>query len=196
MKGNFKCLLIGPFINLTFPVIILGANFLIIKTIFSGNNLICQNLKLANNPILIYNQELFKQNNAAYHILKLLNNMPLFNNTWNGLNFLNAALSDCGTFNLLWIPKLNFSDLNNFNTLYFIQVTISSNLKKIAELKLLKLLPTKTFYLKKRLLIEHNYKVNNNFKFLDKISRNYLYLPSAAFFKDNGTFINTEGSIK
>lgn len=196
LKGNFKCLLIGSFINLTFPVIILGANFLIIKTIFSGNNLICQNLKLANNPILIYNQELLKQSNTAYNVLKILNKMPLFNNTWNGLNCLNAALSDCGISNLLWIPKLSFTDLNNFNILYFIQVTISSSLKKIAELKLLKLLPTKAFYLKKRLLIEHNYKSNNNFKLLNQISCNYLYLPSAAFFKDSGTFINTEGSIK
>lgn len=195
-KGNFKCLLIGSFINITFPVIMLGANFLIIKTICSGNNLICQNLKLANNPILIYNQELLKQNNTAYNILKTLNSMPLFNKTWNGLNFLNASLSDCGTCNLLWIAKLNFTDLHNFNTLYFIQVTISYNLKKIAELKLLKLLPTKTFYLKRKLLIEHNFKINNNFKFLNQITRNYLYLPSAVFFKDSGTFMNTEGSIK
>lgn len=196
LKGNFKCLLIGSFINLTFPIVILGANFLIIKTICSGNNLICQNLKLANNPILIYNQELFKQNNTIYHILKILNRILLFNNSWNSLNFLNATISDCGTFNLLRIAPLNLTDLNNFNILYFIQVTISSNFKKITELKLLKLLPTKFFYLKKRLLIEQNYKINNNFKFLNKISCNYLYLPSAGFFKDSGSFINTEGCIK
>jgi len=58
LKKNFKCILIGSLINLTFPVSFLGTNTNIIKGIAEGNNLICQNLKYSINPILICNTEL------------------------------------------------------------------------------------------------------------------------------------------
>jgi len=64
LKGGFKCIIIGSLINLTFPISFLGSNFNIIRIITEGNNFVCQDLKFSNNPILIYNNELFKRNDS------------------------------------------------------------------------------------------------------------------------------------
>ena len=64
LKKRFKCILIGSLINLTFPVIFLGSNINIIKTIAEGNNFVCQNFKHSINSILICNTQLFKRNDS------------------------------------------------------------------------------------------------------------------------------------
>lgn len=64
LKGNFKCLIIGSLLNLTFPVTFLGSNIRIIKTITEGNNFRCQDLKFSKNPFLISNNELLKRNDG------------------------------------------------------------------------------------------------------------------------------------
>jgi hypothetical protein len=46
LKGNFKCLMLGSLIDLTFPISFLGSNFNTLKTIVEGNHLICQELNL------------------------------------------------------------------------------------------------------------------------------------------------------
>jgi hypothetical protein len=50
LKKNFKCILIGSLINLTFPVSFIGTNTNIIKSVAEGNNFTCQNLKYSINP--------------------------------------------------------------------------------------------------------------------------------------------------
>lgn len=82
-KGNFRCLLIGSLIDLTFPVSFLGSNVNIIKTILEGNNFVCQDLKFSHNPILIYNNELFKRNDSENLLknIKMLCYSNIFNKT-------------------------------------------------------------------------------------------------------------------
>jgi hypothetical protein len=79
LKGNFKCLTIGSLIDLTFPISFLGGNLSLAKTITKGNNLICQDLKFATNPIIIYNSELFKRNDNTSAVLKTLSFYNIFN---------------------------------------------------------------------------------------------------------------------
>lgn len=197
LKGNFKCLIIGSLINLTFPILTLGSNLSIIKTIFAGTNLICQNLKLSKNPVIVYNYELLKWNDSTNKIFKILNLLPLFNKTWNGLNFLDFSLFNNSVFVSYKIFKLNFSDLNNFSMLYFINTTANTvfNLKKLTELKLLKLISTKIVF-KKKLIIDQNYKANQNYVVLNKMLNDYLYLPNTTFYENSETFINNFGFIK
>ena len=82
-KGNFKCLMIGSLINLTFPVSFVGSNLSILKTIVEGNNTTCQELKISKNPILVFNQELLKRNNGknTIKIFKILKHTNIFSNT-------------------------------------------------------------------------------------------------------------------
>jgi hypothetical protein len=82
LKKNFKCVLIGSLINLTFPTFFLGTNINIAKTLTEGNNFICQNFKYSLNPFLVYNMELFKRTDGktVSKVLKMLFYLKYFNN--------------------------------------------------------------------------------------------------------------------
>lgn len=195
-KGNFKCLLIGSLIDLTFSVSFLGSNVNIIKTILEGNNFACQDLKFSQNPMLIYNNELFKRNDSEnlFKNIKMLCYSNIFNKTWNGLNLLNSSLSETTFSNLKQISRLMLKDLSNFSSLYFLNVTTHnfSNLKKITELKLLRSLTSS----KKKIFLDQNSKIYNNKDFSNKITENYLFIPTSTFYENEETYINTEGFIK
>jgi NADH-quinone oxidoreductase subunit G len=45
LKGNFKCFILGSWIDLTFPTKFIGSNIKIFKDILEGNHSICQDLK-------------------------------------------------------------------------------------------------------------------------------------------------------
>jgi hypothetical protein len=83
LKGNFKCLVIGSLIDLTFKIEFLGSNFNVIHTLIEGNNFFCQDLKTSKNPLLVYNNEMFKRNDTRNSIetMKILYNSHLFHNT-------------------------------------------------------------------------------------------------------------------
>jgi len=81
LKKNFKCILIGSLINLTFPVTFIGSDTGILKTITEGNHFMCQNLKHSKNPFLFCNNELFKRNdtNTIKTIFKTFFYLNFFN---------------------------------------------------------------------------------------------------------------------
>lgn len=194
LKGNFKCLSIGSFIDLTFPTIFLGSNTNILKSISEGNNLICQDLKSSKNPLIIYNNELFKRNDniTLQLIIQDLNNY-INGKKFNGLNNINPSLSENGLNFITSFEPLSLKDLNHCNLLYFINVTSNNiaHIKKITELKLLNY-STNVAY-KKGLIVDQNYK-NNNSLLINNY--NYLHLPTSVFYENEETFINTEGYIK
>lgn len=205
LKGNFKCLVVGSLIDLTFPVSFLGSNFSILKTIAEGNNLICQEFKYAKNPLLVVNNELFKRNDGAKNIeiLKSLKYANLFSKSWNGVNILNPSLSETGTQSIGKFTPLNSRDLNNFSSLYLINVTTNNtpNLKKITELKLLNESTVKNGI--NPLFIDQNSKSNSNtdvFNTFGNVLENkfqkYVHLPSSVFYENEETFVNTEGYVK
>lgn len=207
-KGRFKCLSIGSLIDITFPVSFLGSNLKVLKSITEGNNLICQDLKFSKNPMLIYNTELLKRNDAKNltQIINALKYSNIFSQTWNGVNLLSPSLSETGTQISAKFDSLALKDLNNFSALYFLNVQTSniSNFKKIAELKLL------SFSLKankqtqiNRLFLDQNSNNNQNSLFYNSVDlgkekdlNNYYHLPHSMFYENNETFINTEGLIK
>jgi NADH dehydrogenase/NADH:ubiquinone oxidoreductase subunit G len=206
LKGNFKCLNIGSLLDLTFPVSFLGSNINLIKSITEGNNLICQDFKSAKNPLIIYNNELLKRNdgNNIIEMLKVLNYSSVFNKTWNGLNMLSSSLSESGNHLLSKYSSLSLNDLNNSSLLYFINVASSdnANLKVITELNLLKYSTRATEKkLSKNLLIDQNYKTQNNYNFYKKMeigqdSNNYIHVPTNVFYENEETFMSTEGFFK
>ena len=209
-KGNFKCLMIGSLIDLTFPIAFLGSNLNVLKTIVEGNHVHCQEFKFSKNPVLVFNQELLKRNDGknTVKMLKTLKYANIFNNTWDGLNMLNASLHDVGTNYLNQFSHINTKDLNNFSCLYFLNVSNNKimNLKKIVDLKLLNYVFNKIKKINtNHFFIDQNTKQNNNLTFYNsiflslykkKIFGNYIFLPSKSFYENDETFINTEGFMK
>ena len=200
LKGNFKCLTIGSFMDLTFPTTFLGSNIGVLKSITEGNNLICQDIKASKNPLTVFNNELFKRNDSSA-VKQLLENLNFYTNgnKFNGLNTLNPSLSETGlniTNNFL---PLTLKDLNNFSLLYFINITSSNvaNLKKITELNLLNYNYSPKLKSTNNLILDQNYKLNHNSALTNGLNfSNYLHLPTSVFYENEETFVNTEGYIK
>jgi NADH dehydrogenase/NADH:ubiquinone oxidoreductase subunit G len=208
-KGNFKCLVIGSFIDLTFPISFLGSNLDTLRTIAEGNHLVCQDLKSATNPMIIVNSELLKRHdgNNVIETLKMLKYTNVFTSSWNGLNLLASSLSETGTQNITKVAPLTSKDLTNFSILYLLNVAVSNvaNIKKITEAKLLnysftnnKKLNVNTLTLDQNSNFENNVNLYNKiFKFVPGKNLNkYLYLPNSMFYENEETFINTEGFMK
>jgi NADH dehydrogenase/NADH:ubiquinone oxidoreductase subunit G len=204
LKGNFKCLSIGSLVDLTFPISFLGSNIKILKSIVEGNNLICQDLKFANNPLIIYNNELLKRNDGNY-LIKSFFYLNIFKTSWNGTNMLNSTLSETGFNTLTKVEHLTLKDLKNFSILYFLNVSSNnlSNLKKITDLNLLNYSLNLNEKKNKEnfiFFLDQNNKLNCNFDLIEKLNQNkknnYYYLPVSNFYENEETYINTEGYIK
>jgi len=204
LKGNFKCLIIGSLIDLTFPISFLGANLSVLKTIVEGNNLVCQEFKSSKNPILIYNYELLKRNDFKNNLemIKILKYANIVSKTWNGLNTLSPSLNETGTQILNKFLPLTEKDLITFSSLYFLNISTNNltNFKKITDLKLLNYKNSTT---KNQLFLDQTSITNSNLEFFKNINksdknkfRDYIYLPSSMFYENEETFINTEGFIK
>jgi NADH dehydrogenase/NADH:ubiquinone oxidoreductase subunit G len=203
-KGNFKCFSIGSIIDLTFPVVFLGSNVNTLKSIVTGNSLICQNFKSSKRPLTIYNNEIFKRadGNKIVEIFNILKYADVFSKTWNNLNIVSNTLSETGIQSLGKFSTIQKKDLESFGVIYFLNVSSNSltNLKQIIDFKLLnnkkKVLP-KLFI--NNILLEQSLVSNKIFEFYNQSYSNntkHFYLPTNGLYENEETFINIEGLIK
>lgn len=206
-KGDFKCLTLGSFIDLTFPVSFLGSNLKVLRDISEGNHLLCQDLKISKNNLLVYNMEMLKRHDGKniVNMLKMLKYSNIFNKTWNGLNTLSPSLSETGNQVISNVLPLNNQDLSNFSSLYFLNVNFNSlaHLKKIAELKLLNYVENMNSIHLEKLILNQTSNFNTNVPLYDNLLslkekdlNKYLHLPTSMFYENQETFINTEGYFK
>jgi hypothetical protein len=201
LKGNFKCLTVGSLINVTFPISFLGSNLKIIKSITEGNNLTCLDIKSSRNPLIVFNNEIFKRNDGknSMEMLKILNHSNIFNKTWNSLNVLNPSLNETGTQCLAQFLPVTSKDLINFSSIYFLNVTVSNinNFKKITESKLLSFSLNQNKRLNEnKLFLDQNNRINQNMVFYNQMYGKYFHLPTTMFYENNDSFISTEGLVK
>ena len=202
LNYNFKCLIIGSIINLTFPTTFLGSNSNIFKTILEGNNFICQHIKHTRKTFLVYNNKILNWNNAKNltEIIQSFNTLNTFNGIWNTLNILNSGLSDTGIFASKLFPKITSTDFDKSNTIYSINTTSIvdiSNLQKIIELKSLKSLLIDNYFVSlHKCFIHQTYQKNNLLDFYRKMAPQQIYLVGSNFFTTKGTFVNTLGFTK
>lgn len=201
-KGNFKCLMLGSLIDLTFPSTFLGTNLKTLKEIAEGNNFICQDFKAAKNPLLVFGSEFFKRVDGknALEMFKTCKYTSILSKTWNGVNILNSTLSETGTQSIANFLPLKSKDFYRLSSFYFINVSAQNlpNVKKIAETKLLKFAGIDQSQPNiKELFFDQNSHVQNNQDFLKSTSaKQYNFLPVKMFYENEETFINTEGLIK
>lgn len=204
LKGNFQCFMVGSLIDLVFPVVFLGSNLSTLKSISEGTNLICQNIKSSKNPITIVNTEFSKRNQGqnSLEMLKIFKYANLFSKTWKGYNVLSPSLYETSSQSIAKFQPVSSNDLHNSSSLYFLNLNTNnvSNLKKIAEYKLLNYFSIHNKNLKiNKILMDQSSVTNKNIDFLnEQLNKNmeYNYLPSSMFYENEETFINTEGLIK
>ena len=207
LKGNFKFLMLGSFLDLTFPSVVIGTNLKVLKEIAEGNCFVCQDFKTAKNPLIIFGSEFYKRTDGknAVEMFKVLHNANIFSKTWNGINTLNPTLSEVGTQSIASFLPLKKKDFNEFSSFYFINVNSHNlpNLKKITETKLLNCSGVNKIKQLKinKLFLDQNTNIKNNQIFAQNIltqknSHNYNFLPIKMFYENKETFLNTEGLIK
>lgn len=195
-KGNFKCFMLGSIIDLTFPVSFIGSNLSVLKTIVEGNNLLCQEFKTVSKPLVIYNYEMLKRNDNSKEMVKILKYANIFNKIWAGKNVLSPSISETGIQSLNNFQTLSLNDLNNFNSLYLINISVNNltNFNKLTELQILnyssKGSMSNMLFLNQSK--ESDFKINSLFSEKSQL----LHLPSTTFYENEETFINTEGFIK
>lgn len=198
LKGNFKLLSIGALFDLTIPINNLGSNINIFKSIGEGTNLICQDIKNSEFPVLITNMEFYKRSDAVIFnfVFKYIN---ILDSVWNGLNILHPNLSSTGIYSLNKFLHLSSNDLNKFFALYSVNTSLNSisNVKSLIELYLLKKLSDNS-YKNKNLISQSIYSSNDvfYFKVKGKFINSYYYLPTNMVYEENETYINTQGFIK
>ena len=201
LKGNFKCFMLGSIIDLTFPLHFLGSNLSVLKSILEGNNLICQEFKSARNPLLIYNYELLKRNDNVLttEVTNILRYSNMLNKVWNNSSVLSPSISELAVQSLGTFSAVKESDLNNFSSLYLLNVSLTNlpNLNKLTELKLLN--NSNQVSTKNKLFVNQSQYDHSELysKFSsDPISSNYMFVPPSTLYETEGTFLNAEGLSK
>ena len=196
-KGNFKCLIVGSLIDITFPLSYLGSDIKVLENIIKGNHLTCRDLIGAENPTFIINDDLLKRNDEFIYSLNFLKNLTIFKKNLLNLNILNSSINSTGNTSLTNFLPFNLKDLVNFNSLHFINTNFNqfSNLKKIIKLKLFNFIwdNDKKLQINKLIIDQKVTKDLNTSIFYDY---DYFYLPTNTFFENNDSFINTQGFIK
>lgn len=198
LEGNFKCFIIGSYLNLTYNINFIGKNTIkILKTVIEGKHFFCQDLILAKNPMVFVNSEFFKRKEGKnliqlfYHLNKLNLNI--------NLNIINSSIFEPSTFFYEKSNIIKINDFSSFSSLYLVNLTSYSN-KNIT-----KIIKTSVFYsnLKINIAIKSLYINQNVFKekniFTKKFRKNfdkYLYIPTKTVFETTNTFLNTQGLIK
>lgn len=201
LKGDFKMLSVGSLLDLTLPILNLGSNISVLKSLGEGTHLLCQDLKNSSFPLLISNTELFKRKDSKY-LVKILKHTNIVNTVWNGLNVLNHSISSAGVSSLKFFLPISSADFVSFFGLYFINVSLESvpNIKKLIELQLLNSV-FNTNDISPKFFINQSNNTNNK-ELIKKInthgvmSLNYFHLPNNLFLEDNETYINTQGLMK
>ena len=192
LKGNFKVLVLGSLVDLTFPVSFLGSNSLILKSIAEGTHIQCKNIINSINPIIISNTEVLKHSGVKefFHVLKYSN---VLTEVWNGLNILNSSLFESSLNSFSRFTFLTLKDLLSFSSFYTLNVNLNNvpNLKLLMKSRLLHYKSLKKFLSKKELISQSNCDAPNV-----GISKKFVYLLSSGFFENQETFTTTEGFRK
>jgi len=130
--------------NLTITTHNLSNNTKNLKFLVEGNNLFCQKLVNASNPIFILNTEMFKRKdsfivtNSLKSLMRYIINMYFFSKTSEQFNILSSFFNGGGYNHFYTLKTIQNLDLKNSQGVYFLNNTFNAySLKKILNLKLL-----------------------------------------------------------
>jgi len=207
LKGNFKILSFNPNLDYTYPVINLGSNIKVLKSVIEGNNLFCQEFGNSFYPIFLTSSSLFsrKDSNNIFNMLYYLKlNTHLLNSNWNGFNILSLVNNEVGLKSLKTYKSISSQDYYEASNFFCLDIDFNSiNLKKLIELKLLNLIFLNS--LTKFIVEGHNIFKG---KFLNVLKKNlqsslHISLPNKVFFEttkilqsNRGNFIKSLKVIK
>jgi NADH-quinone oxidoreductase subunit G len=181
LNNKLPVVLIGNKVDLTYPYKFLGNNPWALKQIIDGDHPLCEDLKKAKKPMIIFGEHLTTQNDFEayeYFITKLLSQYDYLDKNWNGYNILHTAASRVGGLDIGFIP--NSTEMDTAQILQKCEIII---LLGADEIDLKKINP-KAFIV----YIGHHG---------DKVAEIAdIILPAPAFTEKNSTYVNLEGRVQ
>jgi NADH-quinone oxidoreductase chain G len=196
LKGNFKILSLGSLINTTYPVQYIGSNISILKSLVSGNHLICQTLSKPKKIAIVLGSNSLRRADS-YGIINALSSISR-SILLSKLNILNSSLSET-TVSFIGKPKVfTFKDFKTSSILYFLNIDFNSiPIDKFFELKLLNYYNSENISSK---VLVHQNNVCTGKSYIDiknSFSSYVLFnLPNKVFFEESGLLINNLGVLK
>lgn len=190
LKGNFKVFSVGSFIDLTFNINFLGSTCnQILKSLTEGTHLICQDIKLAKSPMLLFNTKLLKKNNNFLNLLTNLNKKII-------INSLNLSIFENNCYYITKPEKLTNKDFLQFCAVYFFNLSLYHHnvINKIMKVNIMFLNKFSNKPLIKKIYLNQNFykqKIYSN-NYLNKS----LYLPTKTFTETKEKFLTNTGLIK
>ena len=201
LKGNFKIISINSLLDLTIPVNYFGLNVKNIKSLFEGNNFLCQELVNSSNPLLLFNSKIYNRKDFL-GISNLINFLKSKKNLlgYKNVSTISPSINNVGSHYVKGFKALTINDLEKSNGIYFLNTNLNKSAKfnKILNLKILN-------YFKSDSTKNHMYCFEHNSSMITEIPKNflknysisnYINLPNNVFFGTNGTYLTTQGYFK
>lgn len=181
LNNKLPVALIGNKVDLTYPYKFLGNNPWALKQITDGDHPLCEDLKKAKKPMIIFGEHLTTQNDFEayeYFITKLLNQYDYLDKNWNGYNILHTAASRVGGLDIGFIA--NNAGMDTEQILQKCEIII---LLGADEIDLKKINP-------KAYIVYIGHHGDKVAEIAD------IILPAPAFTEKNSTYVNLEGRVQ
>ena len=201
-KGDFRCVVIGSLINLTFPTTTLGSSGEVSQALSEGSNLACRDIITSKKVSAFTNFDFMKRVNN-YSGFWLFSPFCFVKNE-TIVNLLNSSLYQAGVNALSKTEPFKKSDLAASGIFLFLGLAGSTDLKATSLIKLMGYLFERSVVSHYCFVMDVNVAPSNNhdfskgrFKFSPgNKSANFYYLPSSMFYESCETFITAAGAIK
>ncbi|GGF40635.1 NADH-quinone oxidoreductase [Aliidongia dinghuensis] len=185
LAGGFKAAMIGPAVDLTYPVIQLGAGPEVLSDLADGNHSWIDTLKGAKNPMIVVGQGALAREDGT-HVLdlarKLADAVGAVREGWNGFNVLHTAAARVGGLELGFVPGEGGRDLAG--------ILEGAQHGDIEVVYLLGADEIDMGRLGKAFVIYQGHHGDAG------AARADVVLPGSAYTEKNGTYVNTEGRVQ
>jgi NADH-quinone oxidoreductase subunit G len=185
LRGGFRVAAIGPALDLTFPVEMLGNDGNLLKALAAGEHSWAAMLRNAKNPMIVVGQGALARADGARVLgaaKQIAESCGLVRDEWNGFNVLHSAAARVGGLDLGFVPGPAGRDVGG--------IIAGCRSGDIEVLYLLGADEIDTADLGPAFVIYQGHHGDRGARRADVI------LPGAAYTEKDGTYVNTEGRVQ
>ncbi len=185
LMGGFSPCLIGPMVDLTYPVEYLGSDPRLLEQILNHSHQFVELLEAAKNPMLILGQGALARPDGAAVLARaraLAENFAMIRDDWNGFNVLHTAAARVGGLDLGLVPGPKGRDVEG--------IMKGAESGAIKVLYLLGADEIDMARLKRAFVIYQGHHGDAGAQAADVV------LPGAAYTEKEATYVNTEGRVQ
>jgi NADH-quinone oxidoreductase subunit G len=183
--GGFAVAAIGPALDLTFPVEMLGAGPDRLANIAAGKDSFAEKLRAAKNPMVVVGQgALARPDGAAvlYAAGRLADSFGMMRDDWRGFNVLHTAAARVGGLDLGFVPEAGAYDVEG--------ILAGAERGAVEIVYLLGADEIDTARLANAFVVYQGHHGDRGAEAADVV------LPGAAFTEKDATYVNTEGRVQ